>query len=127
MCFVNAVLQLLVHSSPVWNLFRELGELKRQLGVGEVPESAGGATPLVDATVRFFEEFRFKEAPCPTQQPPLQPAAVMGKPREDDQGEKMHNAASSFEPTYMYDVMREKRQLQNMLVRSRGHSAPFCY
>jgi hypothetical protein len=128
MCFVNAVLQLLVRSPLLWNLFRELGELKRQHRVGEGPESGGGATPLVDATVRFFEEFMFKEEPRPMQQPLQQPEAATGKPREDDQEKKIHNAADSFEPTYIYDAMKEKRQLKNMLVRSRGHiAAPFCY
>jgi ubiquitin carboxyl-terminal hydrolase 10 len=81
--------------------------------VGEGPESGGGATPLVDATVRFFEEFMFKEAP---QQPPQQPEAGAGKSREDDQEKEMHNAADSFEPTYLYDAMKEKWQLKNMLV-----------
>lgn len=119
MCYVNAVLQLLVHSPPLWNLFGELGELKRQLGVGEGPEGGGGATPLVDATVRFFEEFIFKEELRPIQQPPqqLDLDAATGKPREDDQKKKMHNAVDSFEPTYLYNVMKEKRQLKNMLVR----------
>ncbi|KAI0272060.1 hypothetical protein BGY98DRAFT_1003350 [Russula aff. rugulosa BPL654] len=46
-------LQLLVNSPPSWNLFRELGDLKGQHGAG-VPETGGGATPLLDATVRFF-------------------------------------------------------------------------
>jgi len=116
-CFVNAVLQLLVHSPPLRNLFNEPGELKRQLGVGEGPESGGSATPLVDATVRFFGEFMFKEAPRPTQQRPQQPEAATGKPGEDDQEKKIHNAADSFEPTYMYDAMKEKRKLKIMLVR----------
>jgi hypothetical protein len=56
MCFVNAVLQLLVRSPPFWNLFRELGDLKGQRAAG-VPETGGGETPLADATVRFFEKF----------------------------------------------------------------------
>lgn len=34
MCFANAVLQLLVHPSPFWNLFRKLGDLKEQCGAG---------------------------------------------------------------------------------------------
>ena len=56
MCSVKAVLQLLVPSSPFWDLFRELDDLKGQRGAGSL-ETGGCATPLVDATVRFFEEF----------------------------------------------------------------------
>jgi hypothetical protein len=115
MCFANAVLHLLVHSPPFWDLFRELGYLKGQRGAGG-PETGSGATPLVHATVRFFEEFVFKEKePFPTQQLPEQAAGI---PREDEEVDKEHNAADSFEPTYMYDAMKEKRQLKILLVRS---------
>ena len=113
MCFANAVLQLLVHSPPFWDLFREVCDLKEQRGE-RAPENRGGATPLVDATIRFFEEFMFneKESP-PTQQPPQQS-------REDEEGKKENKAMDSFEPKYMYDVMKEKSQLKKLLVRSRG-------
>ncbi|KAI0267937.1 hypothetical protein BGY98DRAFT_925384, partial [Russula aff. rugulosa BPL654] len=85
-CFANAVLQLLVNSPPFWSLFRELGDLKAQRGAG-VPETGSGATPLVDATVIFFKEFL----------------------KKDD------NVVESFEPTYLYDAMKEKRQLKPLL------------
>jgi hypothetical protein len=112
MCFANALLQLLVHSPPFWDLFRKLGDLKGQHGGG--PEPGGCATPLVDAMIIFFEEFVSKEKPPPTQQP-LQPAAK-GKSREAD--EKQHKITDSFEPTYLYEAMKEKRQLKHLLVRS---------
>ena len=115
MCFANAVLQLLVHSPPLWDLFRQRGDLKGQRGTG-VPEIGGGATPLVDATVRFFEEFMNKEEPPPTQLPPRQAAG--GKPREDEEAKKEPNVVDSFEPTYVYDAMKEKRRLKSLLVRS---------
>ena len=105
MCFVNAVLQLLVHSPPFWNLFEELGKLKGQREEGGA-EYAGDATPLVDATARFLEEFMIKEELPPTQQP-----------REEDV-KKKDNAVDSFEPTYMYDAMKEKRRLKHLLVCS---------
>ena len=115
MCFANATLQLLVHSPPFWNLFRELDDLKGQRGAGD-PGTGSGATPLVDATLRFFEEFRSKEKePLPTQQLPQQ--AARGKSREDEEVE-YHSAVDSFEPLYMYDAMKEKRQLKHLLVRS---------
>jgi hypothetical protein len=117
MCFANAVLQLLVHSPPFLNLFKNLGDLNIQRGAGG-PETGGGAIPLVDATVRFFEEFTFKEEPTPMQQP-LQQAA-MGKPRENEEEKTENKVVDSFEPTYLYDAMKEKRQLKDLLVRFRA-------
>jgi hypothetical protein len=97
MCFVNAVLQLLVHSPSFRNLFKELCVVcdltgKRAAGV---PES--GATPLADTMVTFLEEFKLK-----------------GKPQHAAGGE----LRDSFEPTYMYDAMKEKRRLKDLMVRS---------
>jgi ubiquitin carboxyl-terminal hydrolase 10 len=114
MCIANAsaVLQLLVHSPLFWNQFEEIGYLKGQRGAGgqETGGAAAGATPLVDATVRFFEEFTFKE--------PLQQAAS-GNQRKHDKT-KERGAVDSFEPTYICDAMKEKRQFRNLLVRSRA-------
>ena len=113
-CFVNAVLQLLVHSPPFWNLFsREMGDPKGQRGAGG-PETSGSATPLVDATIRFCKEFMSKDKGSP---PPQQDAR--GKPGEDEEAKKEHDAADSFEPTYMYDAMKEKKPLGSLLVRFR--------
>ena len=117
MCFANAVLQLLVHSPPLWNLFRQLGDLKELRGGGG-PAIGGGATPLMDATVRIFEEFMDKEKePSPMLQPPRK---ADGKPREGGQAKKEPNVVDSFEPTYIYDAMKEKRSLKGLLVRSRA-------
>ena len=114
MCSANAVLQLLVHSPPLWNLFRQLGDLKELRGEGG-PVTGDCATPLVDATVRFFEEFMDKEEPPPTRQ------AADGKPREGGEAKKESNDhVDSFEPTYIYDAMKEKRKLKGLLVRSRA-------
>ena len=124
MCFANAVLHLLVHTPPLWNLFRELGDLKGQSGAGG-PETGGGATPLVDATVRFFEEFMFKEEPATTQHPLW--LTARGRQREVEQEKKDNKIVGLFEPTYMYDAMKEKRQLKILLVRSHAQDAPFCY
>jgi hypothetical protein len=113
---VYFVLQLLVHSPPFWNLFRGLCDLKGQHGA-RVPE-----TPLVDATVRFFEEFTFKKKePPPTQQLPQQ--ATRERPDEDE--EDKDKVMDPFEPTYMYDALKEKRQLKKLLVGSRAQNAPF--
>jgi hypothetical protein len=116
MCFANAVLQLLVHFPPFWNLFKEL---MGQRGAGRPGPETGGATPvtpLVDATVKFFEEFIVEEKEPPTT-PQLRQTARK-KPREGEDGKKENKVVDSFEPTYMYDAMREKRQLKKLLVRS---------
>jgi Family of unknown function (DUF6535) len=123
MSCVNAVLQLLVHSPPFWNLFRGLEDLKGQRGAGGLEIS--GRTPLVDAMLRFFEEFMYKEEPPPIQQSPEQDAG--GEPREDEEEKKETKVVDSFKPTYVYDAMKEKRQLNEFLVRSRPQDAPFCY
>jgi hypothetical protein len=123
MCFANAVLQLLVHSPPLWNLFRQLGDLKQLRGdSGEGGPATGGgktvATPLVDATVRFFEEFMNKEKePPPTRQ-------VAGKPTEGREAKKESNVVDSFEPTYIYDAMKDNRKLKVLLVRLVPRNAP---
>jgi ubiquitin carboxyl-terminal hydrolase 10 len=86
-----------------------MGDLKGPRGSGGL-ETGADATPVADATVRFFEEFALKE-------PPQQ--ATSG-PRGPDEAKKEHNAMDSFEPTYIYDAMKEKRQLRNLLVCSRA-------
>jgi ubiquitin carboxyl-terminal hydrolase 10 len=96
------------------------------MGQRERGETSVDATPLVDATVRFLDEFKLKEKVLPsTQQPPQH--AASGKPREDEEGKKEHDVVDSFNPRYMYDAMKEKRQLKNLLVRSRHQAASFCY
>jgi hypothetical protein len=116
MCFSNAVLQLLVHSPPFWDLFRKLGDLKGPRRAG-VPETSDDATPLVDATLRFYDEFRFKEK-GPWNDPPPPQQVSGGTPREDEDVTKKSNAVDSFDPIYMYDAMKEKRQFKSFLVRS---------
>ena len=121
MCFANAVLRLLVHSPPFWNLFRELDDLKGRRGEGG-QETDGCATPLLDATTKFFGEFVFKEESPLAQQPPQQAAGEESK--EDEEAKKMHNVMNSFEPSYMYDVMKGKRHLKGLLVCSRSSQHP---
>ena len=111
-CFANVVLQLLVNSPPFWYLFRKLGDLKRQRRLG-VPEAGSSATPLVDATVRFFKEFIVES-----------PSMVRSSTQRQSQpatGGTSRAGEDSFEPRYMYDAMKEKRQLKPLLVRSRAH------
>ena len=116
MCFTNAVLQLLVRSPPLWNIIRELGDAKGRRVVG------GGATPLVDALMRFFEEFVVEEKEAPPTQ--LVHQVTREKSREEDEeGKKENKDVNSFEPAYMYDAMKGKRKLKNILVRTRARVA----
>ena len=115
MCFANAVLQVLVRSPPLWNLFRQLGDLKGQHGGGPEPRSC--ATPLVDTMIRFIEEFMNKEKEPPPMEQPLR-QATCGNPREGTEVKKVPDVVDSFEPTYIYVAMKEKTQLKCLLVRS---------
>jgi hypothetical protein len=121
MCFANAVLQLIVHTPAFRDLFGELGDLKSQREA-RGSKTGGGATPLVDASVRFFKEFVFEE---PQMQPPQ--LAAGGKQMEDEEEKKENNVLGSFEPTYLYDAMKEKGQLNILLVRSHDQYALLCY
>jgi hypothetical protein len=76
-------------------------------------ETGSEATPLLDAMMRFLEEFVFKEEPPPSHQ-----EFAGGKMREDEDAMKGHNAVNSFEPMYVYDAMKEKGWLKHLLVRS---------
>jgi hypothetical protein len=103
--------------------FKELDHQKEQRGA-RAPKTGGGATPLVDATVRFLKEFLVEEEESSTQQQSLPDTGETSKADEDT---KDRNVVDSFKPTYMYDAMKEKRQLKLKLVRSRAHVAPSCY
>lgn len=126
MCFANAVLQLLVHSPPSWNLFRELCKVKEQRGALECPETCGGATPLVDATMRFFEKFTSNESELHSTQHPLQhsPGGVL---REGEEKEKNNSVVDSFEPSCLYEALKERRQLKTLLVSSGIYIMSFCH
>ena len=115
-CFANAVLQLLVHSPPFLNMFRELNDPKGQRGVEDL-ETEGRSTPLLDATIKFFGEFVLREEPPTAQQ------VAAGKLMED-QAKKVHNAADSFGPSYLYGAMKGKRQLKGLLVCSYAMQRP---
>ena len=105
----SAVLQSLVYCPPFRELFRDLGQSE----VGEI----GGATPLVEATVRFLDEFVYKEKSSMTHQ------AVRSKPREDGDEKKEDEGVHSFLSTDVYDALMEKRQFISIRVRSWAHVA----
>ena len=90
------------------------------MGQSEGGEIGGGATPLVDATVRFLDEFAYKEKSSLTHQ------AARSKLREDEDGKEKDEGVHSFLSTDVYDALREKRQFISIRVRSRAHVA-FCH
>jgi ubiquitin carboxyl-terminal hydrolase 10 len=102
MCFANAVLQVLVYCPPFYRLFIELG--KHIIGpvVGSQHEDTK-ATPLVDAIIQFLKEFGTKEEE--------RDLKSKGKEREED-----FDDLDSFIPTYVYDVMKEKKRFASMVV-----------
>jgi ubiquitin carboxyl-terminal hydrolase 10 len=119
MCFANAVLQLLVYCPPFWKLFRELGRLMSPRDREEGQGTSGSATQLVDATVRFLQEFVYEEKmPLPTQQSQHQTRNANVKEEEDEK--KQDDGVDSFIPTYVYDAMKEKKRFDNMRVRPRA-------
>jgi hypothetical protein len=120
----NAMSQLLVHCPPFFNLFKDLGKLMGQQGLTEGQETGGSATQLVDATVKFLDEFVYKEKLFMTQQ--SQQNAAKGKVKGNEEGKNKHDVMDSFNPRYMYDALKEKWQLKSLLVCSRNQDAPFC-
>ena len=84
-----------------------------QRELGESQESGGGATPLVDATVKLLEEFVYEEKkPLPTQQ-----QGSRSKAKEEDE-KKEDKGVDSFMPTFVYDAMKEKKRFEHMRVCS---------
>ena len=104
----NAVLQSLVYCLPFRDLFSGLGHL---VGQCEGGEAGGHATPLIDTTVRFLNEFPYKEKSSLTHQ------TAKGKVKEEKDGKKEDEGVHSLLSTHVYDAMKEKRHFI-MRVRS---------
>ncbi|KAH9995033.1 hypothetical protein BJV77DRAFT_268263 [Russula vinacea] len=83
------------------------------VAIARSPETGGVATLLVDATAKFCDEFVYKDELSVTQQ--LQQNSARGKARENEEGKKEPNDVDSFNPRYMYDVMKEMRRLKDLL------------
>jgi hypothetical protein len=107
-CIANAVLQLLVYCPS----FRDLVRLAGQREGGG---AGGGATPLIDASVKFLDEFAYKEKSSMAHQV-LQQAGR----NKVGEGEKEGGGVHSFQSTDVYDAMKEKGQFIDMKVRSCG-------
>lgn len=103
MCFANSVLQVLPYCPPFYRFFTELGKYISGPVVGSQKDGTK-ATPLVEASIQFLKEFNPKGLE----------SNGKGKEREEDDFYDL----DSFIPTYVYDVMKEKKRFASMVVSS---------
>ena len=115
MSLASTVLQSLVYCPPFRDLFRGLS-----VGQCERGETGGRTTPLIDATIRFLDEFAYKEKSSVTHQ------AARGKVRDDEDGKRENDGVQSFLSTDVYDALKQKRQFAIVKVRSCTHVVAFC-
>ena len=120
MNLVDAVLHLLVNCPPFRDLFRDVGRLVVQREEGGI---GGSTTPLMDATVRFMNEFEYKEKTS-SKHLFLQQAA-RANVKEDEDGKKEEDGVLSFPSTCVYDAIKKKRQFIVMRVHSCAHVVAF--
>ena len=93
------------------DLFRELGRLVGQRGGREL---GGVATPLMDATVKFLDDFPYKEKTALTQK--ILQQAIKDKANGDEKEKEENDAVGPFITKYVYDAMKEKRQFINVRI-----------
>ena len=123
MSLANAVLQLLVSCPPFLDLLRELGQL---MGEGEGGETGGATTPLINATIRFLDEFAYKEKSSLMQ--PFLLQAPRCNMREDEEKTEMNDAEDRFISRCVVDAMKEKKRFINVRVRSHASIlVAFCH
>ena len=113
MCLANAVLQMLVYCPPFLERFTELGQL---MGESEWRETGRATTPLVNATIRFLDEFAYKEKLSLSH--PFLLQAPRCNMREDEEKKEVNGTENRFIPGCVCDAMKEKRQFINVRVRS---------
>ena len=99
MCFANSVLQVLLYCTQFYQSFTELGKHISGPVVGSQKDGSQ-STPLVEATIQYLKEFDLKTT------------NGKGKEREEDDFYDL----DSFIPSYIYDVMKEKKRFANMIV-----------
>ena len=117
---LNAELQLLVYCPPFQELIRDI---RRLLDQREGGETGRGATPLIDATIRFLDEFSYKKS-SPAHK--FLKQAESGKVEKNEDGKGEDAGVHPFLSTYVYDAMKEKRQFINR-VRYCMYVLAFCH
>ncbi|BFZ56109.1 hypothetical protein PYCC9005_003151 [Savitreella phatthalungensis] len=100
MCFMNAVLQLLVYCPPFYNLFDRIGR--------EVRQKMDSKTPLMDAMIMFIREFRLLKTL----------AASTGKTGERAMQAALELIGETFGPDNIYSSMSGNPRFK---VMQRGH------
>lgn len=100
MCFMNAILQVLVYCPPFYNLFDRIGK--------EVLQKMSSRTPLMDAMVMFIREFQLLS----------DIAARSGQVGEKAKQIALENIGEAFGPDNIYSSMRGNSRFNSM---QRGH------
>ena len=83
-------------------------------------ETGSGMTPLVDATVRLFEEFTLEKGAS------LIRHVARERRRKDEELDSFVESGFT-RTTYMYDAMKEDKRPKDLLVRSHDQGVPFYY
>ncbi|KAI8808279.1 cysteine proteinase [Cladochytrium replicatum] len=89
MCFMNAILQPLVHCAPFYNFFMQFRHAYTM--------SLKTKTPLLEAMIMFLNEFREASPDSPKEQKSLSEEAN----------------SESFAPEYVYDALRALKKLDS--------------
>lgn len=100
MCFMNAILQVLVYCPPFYNLFDRIGK--------EVRQKMSSHTPLMDAMVMFIREFQLLS----------DLAARSGQIGEKAKQVALENIGEAFGPDNIYKSMQGNSRFNSM---QRGH------
>ncbi|KAJ3205221.1 hypothetical protein HK099_000891, partial [Clydaea vesicula] len=90
MCFMNVILQLLVHCVPFHNFFMKY--------LKDFSFSLKNETPLMEAMLNFFKEFKEEEA-----------GAIFDT--------KIIENSDAFAPEYVYDILRSLKKNQTQKVK----------
>ncbi|KAJ3037773.1 hypothetical protein HK097_003385 [Rhizophlyctis rosea] len=84
MCYMNTILQPLVHCAPFHNVLKQFGASN--------PHSFGGRTPILDAILLFLNEFSEEET--------------------RDSLDVAKATAEAFAPEYIYEALRKWKKLE---------------
>ncbi|KAJ2963600.1 hypothetical protein NQZ79_g1386 [Umbelopsis isabellina] len=96
-CFVNVILQPLVHCPPFYNLIKTIGQY--------VAHSFNSKTPLLDSLIEFVNEFKILNE--------------SGKPEEA--------FGAPFAPEYVYDALRGRKRFDSMKGRQEDAEEFLCF
>ncbi|GAB5588964.1 hypothetical protein Unana1_03864 [Umbelopsis nana] len=96
-CFVNVILQPLVHCPPFYNLIKTIGH--------HVAHSFNSKTPLLDSLIEFVNEFKIGS--------------------DDRKSEELYG--EPFAPEYVYDALRGRKRFETMKGRQEDAEEFLCF